>query len=234
MIPNLEIFTLIGKDAHTILQGGFSLQLINKLKKLQVSDFDEDEQVTFPYWFLQNVPKLESLKIRYIYFKKIFQDQIFVSNIEQSGCRIKLKVLVLLRLPKLQYICKEGTKVDPILQVLEELHVIHCSNLTNLLPSSVTFSSLEILEVYSCNRLIDLITSTTARSLVKLKAMRIIECNALEEIMKEDGCLANDDITFNSLEVLELINLPQLSRFCTSHCLIKFPLLSGVVVRQCP
>ncbi|KAI9112188.1 hypothetical protein K1719_016711 [Acacia pycnantha] len=118
--------------------------------------------------------------------------------------------------------------------MLEYLSVLYCSNLKHLVPSSVTFSHLTHLEVEFCDGLIHLMTSSTARSLVKLTTMKIKNCNSLEQVVAEEREGSEDEIAFNSLEVLELEFLPIIKRFCSSNCVLNLPSLVKVVVQQCP
>jgi hypothetical protein len=101
-----------------------------------------------------------------------------------------------------------------------------------LVPSSVTFSYLTYLEVTHCNGLMNLVTYSTAKSLVNLTTMKIGMCNLLEDIVNGED--ESNKIEFFSLQSLELISLPRLCRFCSCPCPIKFPLLELVVVKECP
>ncbi|KAI9127058.1 hypothetical protein K1719_001617 [Acacia pycnantha] len=119
-------------------------------------------------------------------------------------------------------------------EVICNLEVTQCSNLKHLVPSSATFSHLTYLEVANCNGLIRLITSSTARSLVKLAKMKITNCNSLEQVVAEEREGSRDEIAFNALQVLELECLPMIRRFCSSNCVLKLQRLKKVVVQQCP
>ncbi|KEH17482.1 Rpp4C4 [Medicago truncatula] len=123
--------------------------------------------------------------------------------------------------------------MDPFLHFLERIDVYRCSSLIKLVPSSVTFSYMTYLKVSYCNGLINLMTHSTTKSLVKLTTMKIKMCNWLEDIVngKEDE---TNEISFCNLQTLELISLPRLSRFCSCPCPIKFPLLEVVVIKECP
>jgi hypothetical protein len=139
-------------------------------------------------------------------------------------------MLLLCKLPKLELICEEGFRIDPVLEFLEYLLVDSCSSLIYLLPSSVTFTHLIYLEIKGCNGLKKLITSPTAQSLVKLSTLKVEDCNSLEEIITGEE---NIHITFISLQILMLECLPNLNKFCSSKCFLKFPLLELVIVREC-
>ncbi|XP_054781966.1 probable disease resistance protein At1g61190 [Prosopis cineraria] len=132
-------------------------------------------------------------------------------------------------------VAEEGFQSDPVLDAREYLDVDACSNLILLVPSSVTFNRLTYLEVQNCNRLIDVIAPSTARNLAKLTTLKIRACNLVEQIVaQERGEIQNNEIAFNSLEVLELESLPNLKMFCSSSFSLKLPLLEELVIKQCP
>ncbi|XP_039690121.1 disease resistance protein UNI [Medicago truncatula] len=163
----------------------------------------------------------------------VIEEEVLTSVKSTTQFTPGLRELDLWDLPKLKYICKEGFQMDPFLHFLESIDVYQCSSLIKLVPSSVTFSYMTYLEVTSCNGLINLITHSTAKSLVKLTTMKIQRCYWLEDIVngKEDE---TNEISFCSLRYLELISLQRLCRFCSCLCPIKFPMLEVVVVKKCP
>ncbi|KAL5067586.1 hypothetical protein RYX36_018473 [Vicia faba] len=226
VIPNLERLRIEQKDADMILQAQNSSALFTKLTLLGLG-FYNNEESTFPFWFLNNVHTLEVLFVEWSRFKKIFQNEKQTS--EKTHTRIK--ILKLSELHKLQQICEEGSRIDPVLEFLEHLRVANCSSLSNLLPSSVTLNHLNYLEIISCNGLKSLITTPTAQSLVKLTTLMVRDCKSLEEIITG---VESVDIAFVSLEVLMLECFPSLNKFCSSKFFLKFPLLEKVIVRECP
>ncbi|KAK2414220.1 hypothetical protein QL285_036836 [Trifolium repens] len=227
VIPHLEWMRINDRNAMMILQSQNLDSLFNKLTFLGLSNY-KNEEATFPYWFLQTAHSLEWLNVERSSFKKIFEDERLVS----MKIHTRLKKLTLYQLPKLQHICEEGSQIHPVLEVLECLNICHCPSLTNLLlPSSVTFSHLTYLEITKCNKLVNLITSSTAQSLVKLTELKVEDCGSLQEIIMGKE---NVDIAFVSLEILILKDLPSLNNFCSSKCCLKFPLLEDVVVSKCP
>lgn len=228
MIPNLEELWIEQKDAVMILQAQDSCDLFTKLTKLSLSMYN-NEEATFPYWFLNNAHALDSLCVEWSCFRKIFQDEGQIT--EKTRTHTRVKNLRLNTLHKLQHICEEESRVDPILEFLECLHVISCSSMINLFPSSVTLDHLDHIEITCCNGLKNLITTATAQSLVKLTSLKVKDCKSLEEIITG---IENVDIAFISLQVLTLECLPSLKRFCSSKCFLKFPLLEKVIVRECP
>jgi hypothetical protein len=192
-----------------------------------------NEEATFPYWFFKNVPNLNNILVQWSSFREIFQGEQLISTEKETQVLPRISKLEIWYMDKLQFICKEGFQMDPVLQFLESIFVRNCSSLLKLVPSSVTFNYLTYLEVINCNGMINLITYSTAKSLVKLTTMKIKTCNWLVDIVngKEDEM---NKIEFCSLKSLELISLPRLCLFCSCPCPIMFPLLEVVVVKECP
>jgi len=215
-----------------ILQSQFSGVQLNNLKHITVCGIYYEE-ANFPHWFLKNVPNSVSLLVKWCFFTEIFQDEQIIRTKKETQISPRFRELKLRNLTKLRCICKEGFQLDPVLQFLESIFVYQCSSLTKLVPSSVTFNYMTYLEVTKCHGLINLITHSTAKSLVKLTTMKIKMCNWLEDIVngKEDE---TNEIVFCSLQTLELISLQRLSRFCSCPCPIMFPLLEVVVIKECP
>ncbi|GAU35304.1 hypothetical protein TSUD_389290 [Trifolium subterraneum] len=227
VIPNLQWMRIDDKDARMIMQAKNLDSLFNKLTFLGLSKYKNDE-ATFPYWFLQNARSLEWLTVEYSSFKKIFKDE----RVVNMKIHTRLKKLTLYELPKLQHIFEDGSQIHPVLDVLEFLDISYCPNLTNLLlPSSVTFSHLTYLEITKCNKLVNLITFSTAQSLEKLTELKVEDCDSLQEIITGKETL---DIAFVSLQRLTLKGLSSLNNFCSSKCCLKFPLLEHVAVSKCP
>ncbi|XP_045824893.1 uncharacterized protein LOC123917266 [Trifolium pratense] len=227
VIPNLKMLRINNNEANVILQAQNSSALFTKMRDLHLS-YHNIEDATFPYWFLQNVHTLEELYVEWSCFKKIFQDE---GQISEKKTYPRLKCLTLYQLHKLQHICEEGFKIDPVLEHLEYLDVDNCSSLLSLLPASATLNHLEYLQITNCNGLKNLITSTTEKNLDKLILLKVKDCNSLEEIITGEENLG---IAFISLELLILDCLPSLTKFCSSKCFLKFPMLKEVIVRECP
>ena len=129
---------------------------------------------------------------------------------------------------------KEDTQSSPILYNLENLIVSFCDKLKILVPSSISFQNLTNLEILKCNGLINLVTSSTAKSLVQLKKMSISECERITEVVVGEGGEASEVITFTQLIYLRLDSLPNLASIGSESCSFSFPSLVEVIVRQCP
>ncbi|PRQ18026.1 putative leucine-rich repeat domain, L domain-containing protein [Rosa chinensis] len=99
-----------------------------------------------------------------------------------------------------------------------------------LLIDKVVMPILTTLEVSNCDGLKYLLSSSMARSLVKLKQLKISNCKAMEEIVSTRESQNN---IISKLEILELDGLPNLARFCTAGSCIEFPSLERLYVRGC-
>ncbi|KAJ7951080.1 Disease resistance protein family [Quillaja saponaria] len=232
VIPKLEKLIVRDKNAKWIMRDNYSMGLFCNLKSIEIYEVDEEE---FPYWFLHRTPNLERLNLSDSSFKVLFPSgSVAVPEIHTLTV-VQLRRLRLLSLPNLEYICKEGFQLDPVLQMLEYLEVVRCSSLTNLVPSSVSFNHLTFLTVFNCNRLTYLIASSTAKSLAQLITMRISFCQVIEQIvLKEEGDEREDEIVFRQLRTLEIIYLINLGSFSASNIVLKFPLLEELVIEGCP
>ncbi|KAK8576342.1 hypothetical protein V6N13_090815 [Hibiscus sabdariffa] len=124
---------------------------------------------------------------------------------------------------------------QPLFWVTEEiLQVMGCEKLKNLVPTSVSFKHLTTLEVSKCHGFRNLVTLTTAKSMVQLKRMSVTDCQMIEEIIDSTADEVTDVIVFNQLEFLELENLPCLSSFSSGNYSMVFPVLEEVIIGQCP
>ncbi|KAL5159755.1 putative disease resistance protein [Glycine soja] len=117
------------------------------------------------------------------------------------------------------------------------LQVQKCHDMMTIVPSSVLFHSLDVLHVYWCERLVNIIRPSTTTSLPNLRILRISECDELKEIYgssnEGDGPVL-DDIAFMKLEELTLNNLPRLTSFCQGSYGFRFPSLQKVHLKDCP
>ena len=134
------------------------------------------------------------------------------------------------------HLWKENSQQGRGIQNLESLHVSYCGRLKNLVPSSMCFRNLHTLRVSKCHGLISLATSSTIKSLVQLKKLRLSGCKRMREIVTNEGeGEAGDEICFNQLRFLSLYDLPALvSFFHLGNRTIKFPSLEDLYVVRCP
>ena len=131
-----------------------------------------------------------------------------------------------------------GNDVIPNVEApIARARVLDFRRLKNIVPfSSTSFHYLQTLKVYGSDVLISLLTPSTARTLVQLNWITIRDCKRMTEIVANEGseAEAGDEIAFNNLRDLELMELPSLTTFHLGNRTIKFPSLNRVDVRYCP
>ncbi|KAG5142022.1 hypothetical protein JHK82_017717 [Glycine max] len=152
------------------------------------------------------------------------------SSESRLGTVLQLKELVLWE----SEIKDIGFEREPVLQRLELLSLFGCDKLRNLAPPSVSLAYLTNLKVEYCGRLRNLMASSTAKSLVQLKSMKIRQCDELEEIVSNEGNEEEEQIVFGKLITVELEGLRKLKSFCRyKNCEFKFPSLKVLTVKEC-
>ncbi|KAL5768390.1 hypothetical protein ACOSP7_014942 [Xanthoceras sorbifolium] len=226
--PNLEELKLKGEGVKLISQGQFSEQLFGKLKFLEVSN---DESAVFPLCILQRFHNLEKLVLIDGSYEEIFS---YGEVDKHAGILAQIKSLHLHQLHELKHIWKQDSKLDFILQNLEVLQVQSNDRLIDLVPSSASFHNLTILEVSSCYGLTNLVASSTARSLLRLVKMDVNLCVKMTELVANSGDATEDEIIFSDLKSLSLGHLVDLTSFCSGNFPFKFPSLEELTVNNCP
>ncbi|XP_044477764.1 uncharacterized protein LOC123205033 isoform X2 [Mangifera indica] len=222
-----EKLILSGKDVTLIWQEQFSEHQFSKVKILKII---KDESSNIPIGILQRFNNLKKLVLRSSSYKEIFlceKDEKDVSMLTQ------IKELKLWGLFNLEYMWKEKSHLDSILQNLEMLHVNFCHNLFSIMPSSATFENLITLEVWYCDGLINLVSSSTAKSLVRLEELRLLECKMMAEVVSSEGGTKAEEIVFDKLKLLSLRNLKNLTSFSSGNYVLKFPALEEFIVEEC-
>ncbi|KAI5587672.1 hypothetical protein BDE02_05G049700 [Populus trichocarpa] len=213
------------------LRGQFRTEFFCRLKVLELVHFPID-CVDFPSWFLQRFNILESLVVCDASFKEIVRLEEMSSRPNQVFAQ--LRVLELSKLPELMHLSKESPQACQIFQNLEILRVSECGTLKTLIPMSVSFRCLMILEVSKCNGLASLMSSSTAKNLVQLTSMSVVECETIEVVVANNENEAENEIVFHKLENLAFHCLPSLTSFYMQNCALMFPSLERVFIDQCP
>ncbi|KAK4596163.1 hypothetical protein RGQ29_014280 [Quercus rubra] len=198
------------------------------LKDLEVYECDQIEIFASKILNLQETVEQSQLET------SIQQPFFLVEEENNATVLAQLRELELYELPTLTHLWKEDTQPSPILYNLENLIVSFCDKLKILVPSSISFQNLTNLEILKCHGLINLVTSSTAKSLVQLKKMSVSECERITEVVVGEGGEASEVITFTQLIYLKLDSLPNLASFCCESYSFNFPSLEEVIVRQCP
>ncbi|KAF2294518.1 hypothetical protein GH714_012164 [Hevea brasiliensis] len=185
---------------------------LSGLKGIELTCFSNDSTL-LPSYFFQSLPDLEKLVLSDASFEEIIFHEEIISEETRAGL-VKLKELKLSKLPRLKRLM--DAKLLTVFQYLETLEVLECGRLEILVPSSVSLQNLKTLEVSNCHGLVNLISSSTARSLERLRKMKIEECGLIQEIIVTEADKDEEEkICFGQLKCLELQNLPSLSSFCS-------------------
>lgn len=128
----------------------------------------------------------------------------------------QLRVLTLLRLPKLKHLWWD--KWIP--------------------HATLGFLNLRHLYIEECHGVKSLFSSYIATCLVQLQKLYIKECRMIETIIAEEREGEEnriETIVFPQLYILTLDNLPKLISFYTGRCtLLNWPSLRTLTVRECP
>ncbi|KAI9079849.1 hypothetical protein K1719_038095 [Acacia pycnantha] len=100
---------------------------------------------------------------------------------------------------------------------------------------SLRLRHLTYLEVSRCSRLENLMTSSTAKSLVQLIGMKITQCEMMTEIVIKEEKEGFDEIVFSKLKSLQLMYLRNLKSFCSCKegLAFKFPSIEKLILRDC-
>ncbi|RDX73237.1 putative disease resistance protein, partial [Mucuna pruriens] len=204
---------------------------IDRMHTLQTLILCELKSSKILFWFLHRLPNLKKLMLVMCHMKRIWAPGRIISH-KKIGVVMQLKVLELIKLLNLK---KIGFEHDPLLQRLEHLVINECTKLTNLASSSVCFSYLTHLEVENCRLMKNLMTCSTAKSLVQVTTIKVSSCPMIDEIFTENEEEKVQEIEFKQLKALELVSLQDLTSFSSSErCNFKFPLLENLVVSECP
>ncbi|GAY67141.1 hypothetical protein CUMW_254200 [Citrus unshiu] len=186
-------------------------RLFGSLKDMEVRD---DDSASVPIGLLEKFHGLENLNLSFCSYKELFS----------NGGQVHLiKKLELICLNDLEYLWIPNSNMgDSILQNLEILK----SNLTELLQ----------LQVDSCQKLMNLVTPSGAKSLVRLESLTIYGCSAMTQVVISEGdaAAAKEEIVFIKLKSLDLHHLDSLTSFSSGNYTFRFPSLEYLCVIGCP
>ncbi|KAK6289272.1 hypothetical protein POUND7_000813, partial [Theobroma cacao] len=234
VIPQLEEALISSDEIAKICDGHYSEKLFCHLKVLWVTYY-LNESVVSSFSFLQRFNNLEALYVLHGNFKELSLYEGNFGEEKEVWMLPKIKRLHLEYLCKVTHLWKQESLLGHICASLETLEVWNCDSLINLGSSSASFENLTTLDVWKCKGIIELITSSKAQSLVLLVQMRIRECEMMKEVVASEGDdEATYEIIFRELKRLELHCLASLRSFCSGNYTLKFPSLEQVIVSQCP
>ncbi|CAL0335252.1 unnamed protein product [Lupinus luteus] len=170
-------------------------------------------------------------KLKYLFSYSVVKTLVKLKNLQIWDCEMVEHIFVE---DEEEYVCKERSEMNPILQNIDRVQIYGCPMLKNIFPSSRIFQSLDWLTVMDCSRIVNIMTSSTARSLVNLRNLSIRDCEMVEEIVACENDSDGGEIAFMKLQCLDLEKLPRLRRFCNQNLSFKFPLLERLRVIGCP
>ena len=153
--------------------------IMHNLKELYLFDMASIDDI---YWFLHRIPNLESLRLCGCQFNEYVPKE-SIGVREKIGNVVKLKMLVLVGMHGLQNM---GLEHDPFLERLEKLCVVICPELIKLAHSSVSFTRLTKLVVMCSDRIMNLMASSIAKSLVQLTTMTGGFYHMMKEIIADE------------------------------------------------
>ncbi|KAK8508820.1 hypothetical protein V6N12_034922 [Hibiscus sabdariffa] len=221
--PSLQVLFLIRNgNIKEIWHGALPNPYFFSLTSLLLTDFPETSG-TNPNCFIQSLPNLEKLSVERFALNGLFPSKGLGDEDEQAGTVDNLTELRFSELSLAEVFCN-----------LEILQALGCDKLKNLVPSSVSFKHLTTLQVSQCHGFRNLVTFTTAKSMVQLTRMTVTDCQMLEEIIASTTDEVTDGIVFSQLKSLELDGLSTLSSFCSGKYTLVFPSLEEVTIKQCP
>ncbi|XP_039690162.1 uncharacterized protein [Medicago truncatula] len=229
--PNLEQMAINGRDVLGILN---QENIFHKVEYVRLQLFDETP-ITFLNEYLHKIfPNLETFQVRNSSFNVLFPTKGTTDHLSMQISK-QIRKLWLFELEKLEHIWQEDFPLNhPLFQYLEDLRVLNCPSLISLVPSSTSFTNLTYLIVDNCKELIYLITYSTAKSLVQLKTLIVMNCEKMLDVVKIDEEKAEENIVFENLEYLEFTSLSSLRSFCYGKQTFIFPSLLRFIFKGCP
>ncbi|KAH9754244.1 hypothetical protein KPL71_015389 [Citrus sinensis] len=226
VFPNLEQLIV---DAKYIITNKFifSEDLLCKLKCLDVAFVDELTAILSLDDFLQRFHTLKVLQI------EGYNDCLPKEKVE-NGMEVIIRKAF--KCYDLKYILRQES--SSIMNNLVILHVTMCHRLINLVPSSTSFQNLKTLKISYCDGLKNVLTFSIAKTLVRLREMKIESCVMITEIVLADDdddhdAAKDEDIAFSELNELKLLNLKSLRSFYSGNRALNFPSLERLLVDDC-
>ncbi|KAF2319047.1 hypothetical protein GH714_012959 [Hevea brasiliensis] len=164
-----------------------------------------------------------------------------LSNVFASlNPQLQLKELEVLQVDycdALEYIFEKKEDAPPCLRELKLDCLIGLKHIYKGSTELLDLCNLEFLEIKECNKLKVILPASAAQRLGKLKELHLHNCDQLEAVLakRQEGEDTCENLVFSQLRVLSLVNLPNLTGFCTDYTLtFKWPSLEKVEVVRCP
>ncbi|KAK9218725.1 hypothetical protein WN943_007362 [Citrus x changshan-huyou] len=127
--------------------------------------------------------------------------------------------------------------LDDFLQRLHTMRVLQIEGSDAWLSKEMVENGMEnlaTLEISYCNGLKNLLTSSIAKTLVRLREMTIESCVTITEIVLAEDAAKDEVVAFSELRELKLLKMQNLTSFSTGNYVFKFPSLERLLVDDCP
>ena len=206
------------------------------LKYLRLTYYQEKSAV-FSFKYIQIFENLGNLSLRGgDSVEELCLHQENDATEEPDRTLARLKELSLLRFPNLKHLFEDLEKVKPdkAFQTIEALNINGLGQLERLLPFLDAFKNLKDLRLQDCSAMINVLVSSTAKSLPQLTRMSIEDCEQMREIMASEEGEIMDEIVFSRLRILVLHDLRSLECFYPGNSAMRFPDLDKLILSQCP
>ncbi|XLS80925.1 hypothetical protein HN51_046756 [Arachis hypogaea] len=230
-ISKMENLTLNWR--HTQALSSWLTKLNNEnlesLNELSLLDDDEKRNSNVPVELFEKTPNLETLRVSFYCdenLKNIFPSHDEATNKEILG---NVKELKLSNLDELKSI----SGVEFLSKQLRLFDVYYCPKLTTILLQSCSF--LKELHIQSCDAMLRLFTSSTAKMLIHLEELQVQSCESLKEIVGEEqqSAMTEDEVEFKQLERITLRSLESLECFYSGNVTLKLPSLIQLDIVNC-
>ncbi|KAF2294855.1 hypothetical protein GH714_024515 [Hevea brasiliensis] len=227
-----------------------------RLESLFIDNLNNLKKIYCGSYMVGSFSNLRKLKVgncnalRSLFSFSMFKGLEKLEKVDVSSCEIMEEIVVeegeddeKINLPQLRYLRLENLPqfVSFCSRVKEATtsggnKEIECEDETEtpmpLFSRKVSFPNLTILIVDGCDNLKNLLSLS---SVVHLKRLEICNCKMMEEVMVKEGLEEEimSKMLLHQLESLELMDLPKLTRFCTSN-LVECPVLKELRIQNCP
>ncbi|CAJ1816601.1 unnamed protein product [Sphenostylis stenocarpa] len=189
-------------------------------------------------------PMLECLDVSYCPNLKLFTSKFHDSHKEAvtesqvsapiATSRRQQPLFSVEELPELDTIGLEHPWVKPYSEKLELLKLENCPRLEKLVGDVVSFINLKKLAVNLCKEMKYLFTVSTAKTLVQLEILSILNCKSIKEIVKKEDEDTSEEIIFGRLKTLTLNSLSRLVRFYSGNAILQLSCLRTAKIVKCP
>ncbi|XP_060973658.1 disease resistance protein At4g27190-like [Cannabis sativa] len=216
-----------------VVESSSSSYYMQNLTRLNVSNCNNLKYL-FSFSIAQKFVNLKSIQVKDC---KAMEDIIrVVDQLGEEDDQLQRDYIILF--PKL-----ECVKLDE-LSSLQRIYGTACTDLSELVVSSSTqtffkkkialMPNLKEFNVRYCHNLESLLPSAIARRLVQLERLSVTRCGNIKVVIVSNSSDDKEYLSFEKLESLELDRLPNLLSFCEGDYCIECPLLSKLVIDDCP